>query len=150
MHKRYNPWALVYFLIGLVLLLVGVSGVAYATRLDDLIPILGAGVPGLVLTVRAPIYGVAFGDAGVKYSGLLKSRSYTWPEIQEVRPAVVTGTLFSSDVPELLLASGNIDQLSMLAGYGWGNTPNRRVEQLVAELEKARLSAASRHGDHTP
>ncbi|MFJ9446269.1 hypothetical protein ACIRRH_31080 [Kitasatospora sp. NPDC101235] len=148
MRKRRNPWALAYLLIGLVCLLIAVAVAADATRVDDLIPIVLGGVPGLVLTVRAPMFGVSFGDAGVKYSGLLNSRSYTWSEIQEVRPAVVSGTLFSSDVPELLLASGKIDQLPMLAGYGWGNTPNRRVEQLVTELEEARLSAPPRHGDH--
>ncbi|MEU1289529.1 hypothetical protein [Kitasatospora sp. NPDC005856] len=145
MSRRRNPWSVAYLLIGLVLLLTAVAGVAEFTRVDDLIPILLMGVPGLVLTVRAPMFGVSFGDAGLKYSGLLKSRSYTWSEIQEVRPAVVTGTVFSSDVPELLLASDEIDQLPMLAGYGAGNRPNRRVEQLVADLEEARRSAGERH-----
>ncbi|WP_327674819.1 hypothetical protein [Kitasatospora sp. NBC_00458] len=141
MRKRRTPWALAYLLIGLVCLLIAVSVAASATRVDELIPIVLAGVPGLVLTIRAPMYGVSFGDAGVKYSGLLNSRSYTWSEVREVRSAVVSGTLFSSDVPELVLASGRTDQLPVLAGYGWGAETNLRVEQLVAELEKARTSA---------
>ncbi|MFJ6772109.1 hypothetical protein ACIQOV_14280 [Kitasatospora sp. NPDC091257] len=124
-------------------LLIAVAGVASTTRVDDLTPICLTGVPGLMLTIRAPMYGVAFGDTGLKYSGLLNSRSYTWSGIQEVRPAVVSGTLFSSTVPELLLASGKTDRLPMLAGYGSGNTPNQRIEQLVAELEEARSSALS-------
>ncbi|MFF2745744.1 hypothetical protein ACFVVA_09390 [Kitasatospora sp. NPDC058048] len=143
MRKRRNPWALAYFLVGLVFLLIAVAVAATATRVDDLIPIVLGGVPGLMLTIRAPMYGVAFGDTGLKYSGLLNSRSYTWAEIQEVRSAVVSGTLFSSTVPELLLISGKIDQFPMLAGYGSGNTPNQRIEQLVAELEEARSSALS-------
>uniref|UniRef100_UPI002F906AF8 hypothetical protein n=2 Tax=unclassified Kitasatospora TaxID=2633591 RepID=UPI002F906AF8 len=143
MRKRRNPSALAYLTIGLMCLLIAVAGVASTTRVDDLTPICLTGVPGLMLTIRAPMYGVAFGDTGLKYSGLLNSRSYTWSGIQEVRPAVVSGTLFSSTVPELLLASGKTDRLPMLAGYGSGNTPNQRIEQLVAELEEARSSALS-------
>lgn len=149
MQKRRNPWAIVYFLIGLGCLLCTVSVAAYASRVDDLIPLLAFGVPGLVLTVRAPMSGVAFGGTGVKYSGLLRSRSRTWSEIREVRPAVVSGTLLSSDLPELHLASGETDQLPLLAGYRFGNTPNRRVERLVAALEEARLSAASPETGHS-
>lgn len=141
MQKRRNPWALAYLLVGLVCLLIAAGGVANATRVDDLIPIVLCGAPGLVLTVRAPMFGVSCGNAGVKYSGLLNSRSYTWSEIQEVRSAVVSGTLFSSALPELLLTSGGTDQLPMLAGYGATSRPNRRVEHLVTELEEARAFA---------
>lgn len=97
----------------------------------------------MVLTIRAPIFGVSFGERGVQYSGLLRGRSYTWPEIQEVRSAVVPGTLFSADVPELALASGGTDQLPMLAGYGWGRKTNKRVGRIVTRMERARIAALS-------
>ncbi|WP_328957392.1 hypothetical protein [Kitasatospora purpeofusca] len=142
MQKRRTPWAIAYLLVGLVCLLTAVSVAASSTRVDDLIPIAIFGVPGLVLTFRAPMFGVSFGASGVKCSGLLNSRSYAWSEVQEVKYAVVTGTVFSANVPELVLASGKIDQLSILAGYGaGGNAQNARVEQLVTELETARTSA---------
>ncbi|MFF4381141.1 hypothetical protein [Kitasatospora sp. NPDC001547] len=64
MRKRRNPWALAYLLAGLLLLLVAVAVAATAARADDLVPIVLTGVPGLVLTVRAPMYGVSFGGAG--------------------------------------------------------------------------------------
>ncbi|MFF3004165.1 hypothetical protein ACFVTF_15320 [Kitasatospora sp. NPDC057940] len=141
MQKRRSPWALAYFLIGLVCALIAASSAAFSTRVDDLIPIVLAGVPGLVLTLRSPVYGVSFGADGVKYCGLLRARSYAWSEVREVRSATVPGTLFSSGLPELVLADGKSDQLPLLAGYGWGTKANRRVEDLVAELERARASA---------
>ncbi|CAN3979932.1 hypothetical protein KPATCC21470_2568 [Kitasatospora purpeofusca] len=142
MRKRRTPWAIVYLLVGLLCLLTSVSVAASSTKVDELIPIVLFGVPGLVLTFRAPMFGVSFGASGVKYSGLLKSRSYAWSEVQEVKCAVVTGTLFSSDLPELVLVSGKVDQLPMVAGYGaGGRTPNKRVERLVTELEATRTSA---------
>ncbi|MFB7670153.1 hypothetical protein ACFC26_01945 [Kitasatospora purpeofusca] len=141
MLKRRTPWAIAYLLVGLVCLLTAAAVAASSTRVDDLVPIAVFGVPGLVLTIRAPMFGVSFGAPGVKYSGLLKSRSYAWSEVQEVKCAVVTGTVFSSDVPELVLVSGKVDQLAMVAGYGAaGNTPNKRVERLVSELEATRAS----------
>ncbi|MCG6500003.1 hypothetical protein [Kitasatospora sp. A2-31] len=121
--------------------MIAASVAADSTRADDLIPLVLTGVPGAVLTVRAPMSGVSFGAAGVKYSGLLTSRSYPWSEVAGVKSAVVSGTLFSSDVPELALASGKGDQLSMLAGYGWGRRRNGRVARLVDELATARTSA---------
>ncbi|MBO1414661.1 hypothetical protein [Streptomyces sp. FH025] len=142
MRKRRSPWAIVHFLIGLVCALVSVSTAAYATRVDDLIPIVLCGVPGLVLTVRAPIYGVSFGPAGLKYSGLLRARSYTWSEVERVEHAKAAGTLFSSDLPELVLADGRTDQLPLLAGYGFSSKANRRVESLVADMERARAAAS--------
>ncbi|MFF2147436.1 hypothetical protein [Kitasatospora sp. NPDC058190] len=141
MQKRRSPWAIAYFLIGLVCVLISVSTAAYATRVDDLIPIVLAGIPGLVLTVRAPMCGASFGPAGLKYSGLLRARSYTWSEVERVECATVPGTLFSSDLPELVLADGKSDQLPLLAGYGWGSKANRRVESLVADMEEARAAA---------
>lgn len=74
----------------------------------------------LVLTLRTPVYGASFGADGVKYSGLLRAHSSSWPEVQAVKCATVSGTLFSSDVPELVLAAS-----------------------LVADIEKARASALS-------
>ncbi|MER6303223.1 hypothetical protein ABT247_27190 [Kitasatospora sp. NPDC001539] len=141
MQKRRSPWVVVHLLIGLVLVLVSVSSAAFASRVDDLIPIVLTGIPGLVLVIRAPMFGVSFGAAGVTYSGLLRARSYTWQEVEAVRSATVSGTLFSSDVPELVLTDGNSDQLSLLAGYGRGEKVNERVRSLVADLEKARTAA---------
>ncbi|MFJ9839736.1 hypothetical protein ACIRYZ_04585 [Kitasatospora sp. NPDC101155] len=124
--------------------LVSVSTAAYATRVDDLIPIVLTGIPGLVLTVRTPMYGVSFGPAGLTYSGLLRARSYTWSEVERVESATVPGTLFSSDLPELVLADGKSDQLPLLAGYGRGSKVNKRVESLVADMERARAAARTR------
>ena len=87
------------------------------------------------------MFGVSYGPAGVKYSGLLRTRSYVWADIREVRVAVLEGRVYSSDVPELVLASGGTDQLHMLAGHGSGRT-NKRVKRLVAELETARVAAS--------
>ncbi len=141
MQKRRSPWAIVYFLIGLVCALTAVSTATYATRVDDLIPIVLTGIPGLVLTLRTPMYGVSFGPTGLRYSGLLRARSYTWSEVAKVEYATVPGTLFSSDLPELVLADGKSDQLPLLAGYGRGSKVNKRVESLVADLERARTAA---------
>ncbi|MFJ9771434.1 hypothetical protein ACIRVF_09330 [Kitasatospora sp. NPDC101157] len=140
-QKRRSPWVIAYFLIGLVCVLVAVSTAAYATRVDDLIPIVLTGVPGLALTLRAPMYGVSFGPTGLKYSGLLRARSYSWSEVEKVERATVPGTLFSSELPELALAGGRSDQLPLLAGYGRGSKVNKRVETLVADLERARAAA---------
>ncbi|MBO1414657.1 hypothetical protein [Streptomyces sp. FH025] len=125
-----------------MLALISISTAAYATRVDDLIPIVLCGVPGLVLTVRAPMYGVSFGPAGLKYSGLLRGRSYTWSEIERVECATTPGTLFSSILPELVLADGKSDQLPLLAGYGFGSKVNKRVEALVADMERARAAVS--------
>lgn len=59
MQKRRSPWALAYFLIGLVCALIAASSAAFFTRVDDLMPIVLAGVPGLVLTLRSPVHGVS-------------------------------------------------------------------------------------------
>ncbi|MFJ2781016.1 hypothetical protein [Kitasatospora sp. NPDC087315] len=146
-RKRRTAWSLTYFLLGGVCLLIAVvmaTGLAtkrVARGVEHLIPVLILGVPGAVLTFRAPVFGVSYGPAGVKYSGLLRARSYVWADIREVRVAVLEGTVYSSDVPELVLASGGTDQLHMLAGHGSGGT-NRRVKRLVAELEAARAAAS--------
>ncbi|MBD0672720.1 hypothetical protein [Streptomyces sp. CBMA156] len=153
MRKRRRPTAssLTYFLLGGACLLIAVviaTGVAarMATTGDvrgarHLVPVLILGVPGAVLTFRAPVFGVSYGPAGVKYSGLLGARSYAWADIREVRVAVLRGTVYSSDVPELVLASGGTDQLHMLAGHSSGRA-NKRVKRLVAELEAARTTAS--------
>ncbi|MEE1735174.1 hypothetical protein PUR49_01240, partial [Streptomyces sp. BE147] len=69
-------------------------------HLEYLIPVLILGVPGVVLTFRAPVFGVSYGPAGVKYSGLLGAHSYVWADIRKVRVAVLEGKVHSSDVPE--------------------------------------------------
>ncbi|MGW1177806.1 hypothetical protein ACWD4P_29290 [Kitasatospora sp. NPDC002543] len=68
-----------------------------------LVLVLVMGAVGAVLTVRAPVFGISYGPAGVTYSGLLRARSYAWADIREVRVAVQTGRVYSSDVPELVL-----------------------------------------------
>ncbi|WP_424860330.1 hypothetical protein [Streptomyces sp. MMS24-I29] len=149
-RKRRTAGSLTYFLLGGACLLVAVVMATGLTtkwarvgveHLEYLIPVLILGVPGVVLTFRAPVFGVSYGPAGVKYSGLLGARSYVWADIREVRVAVLEGTVYSSDVPELVLASGGTDQLHMLAGHGSGRT-NKRVKRLVAELEAARAAAS--------
>lgn len=109
-----------------------------------LLPAVILGVPGVVLTFRAPVFGVRYGPDGLRYSGLLNARSHAWTDIREVRVAVVSGTVYSSDIPELVLASGGTDQLHMLSGHSFGRARNRRVVRLVAELEAARAAALSR------
>lgn len=151
MRKRRTAWSITYFLVGGVFLLlavlmaVGVVLSAGRGRVLDLIlssiVFVVLGVPGAVLTFRAPVVAVAFGPAGVRYSGLLGTRSYPWSEIREVRIAVLPGKVYSSDVPELVLASGGTDLLLMLAGHGSGRT-NRRVKRLVAELEAVRSAVS--------
>ncbi|MGW4897784.1 PH domain-containing protein [Kitasatospora sp. NPDC004240] len=142
MRSRRNPWVLVYLPAGLLLLLTAVAGVFWSTRLDDLIPIVLMGVPGLVLVVRVPLFRVSFGPAGLRYTGLLRSRSYSWPEIREVR-YVSGGELFSSHTAELVLVSGGVDQLPMAGSYSLRTRPVKRIERLVAELEDARASATT-------
>ncbi|MGA6168878.1 hypothetical protein ACPEIF_01290 [Streptomyces sp. NPDC012600] len=142
MRKRRTFWALGYFLMGCACLFVAVVMAAGADRVIHLIPVAVIGVPGVLLTLRAPVLGVSCGPAGVRYSGLLGARSHAWADIREVRVAVVPGTVYSSDVPELVLASGGTDQLLMLGGHSWGRTRNRRVTRLAAELEAARVAAS--------
>lgn len=95
----------------------------------------------MLLTLRAPGLGVSYGPAGVRYSGLFGARTYRWADIREVRVAVVQGKVYSSDVPELVLAFGGTDRLLMLGGHSWGRIRNRRITRLVAELEAARAAA---------
>ncbi|MER5351879.1 hypothetical protein ABT093_16315 [Kitasatospora sp. NPDC002551] len=97
-----------------------------------------------VLAAAREELGSALGSSGSPLLGvavLLGSRSYVWADIREVRVAVLEGTVYSSDVPELVLASGGTDQLHMLAGHGSGCT-NKRVKRQVAELEAARTDAS--------
>ncbi|MCX5165413.1 hypothetical protein OG887_00475 [Streptomyces sp. NBC_00053] len=63
-------------------------------------------------------------------------------DIWEVRVAVLPSTVYSSDVPELVLVSGGTDQLHMLSGHSFGRARNKRVVRLVAELEAARAAAS--------
>ncbi|WP_335934499.1 hypothetical protein [Streptomyces sp. PTD5-9] len=116
---------------------MGVRGVV------GLLPVVVLGVPGVVLTFRAPVFGVRYGPDGLRYSGLLNARSHAWADIREVRVAVLPSTVYSSDVPELVLASGGTDQLHMLSGHSFGRARNRRVVRLVAELEAARAAASA-------
>ncbi|MER8236341.1 hypothetical protein [Streptomyces sp. NPDC094049] len=139
-NRRPTPWVVVYFLEGCACLLVAGVMAAGAHRVIHLVPVLVLGAPGAVLVCRAPVFGVRFGPSGVRYSGLLGSRSYLWADIREVRPAVLPSTVYSSDVPELVLVSGGTDQLLMLGGHSWGRARNRRVVRLVAELEAARAA----------
>ncbi|MER5351906.1 hypothetical protein ABT093_16450 [Kitasatospora sp. NPDC002551] len=146
-RKRRTAGSLTYFLLGGACLLIAVViATGWATTkaargVGPLVPVLVLGVPGAVLTVRAPVFGVSYGPAGLKYSGLLGARSYGWADIREVRVAVLQGKVYSSDVPELVLASGATDQLYMLSGHSSGGT-NKRVGRLVAELEAARTAAS--------
>ncbi|MER6365751.1 hypothetical protein [Kitasatospora sp. NPDC001527] len=149
-RTRRTAWSITYFLLGGACLLVAVMmamGLAAKWAREGvehpeyLIVLLILGAPGVVLTFRAPVFGVSYGPTGLKYSGLLGSRSYVWADIREVRVAVLEGTVYSSDVPELVLASGGTDQLHMLAGHGSGCT-NKRVKRQVAELEAARTDAS--------
>ncbi|MFE7492386.1 hypothetical protein ACFVVU_09750 [Kitasatospora sp. NPDC057965] len=142
--------SITYFVMGGACLLIAVviatglvskwsrTGVEH---LEHLIPVLILGVPGAVLTFRAPLSSVSYGPAGLRYSGLLGARSYTWAEIREVRVAVLETRTYSTDVPELVLASGGTDQLHMMSGHSSGGT-NRRVKRLVADLEAARAAAS--------
>ncbi|MFD8708417.1 hypothetical protein ACFV1W_38545 [Kitasatospora sp. NPDC059648] len=57
--------------------------------------------------------------------------------------ATLPGTLFSSELPELVLSDDGSGQLPLLAGYGWGSKTNRRVESLVADMESARAAATA-------
>lgn len=142
---------LVYFPLGGACLLVaaamaaGVVAVAAEGRVVDalqgLIPMVVLGAPGVVLTFRSPLFGVSYGPSGLRYAGLLNARSHAWADIREVRIAVLRGRVHTSDVPELVLASGGTDRLYMLAGHSSGRT-NRRVARLVAELEAARAAAS--------
>ncbi|MFD7533649.1 MULTISPECIES: hypothetical protein [unclassified Streptomyces] len=149
-RRRAAASSLTYFLLGGACLLVAVvMATGLATKwahvgvehLEYLIPVLLLGAPGAVLTFRAPVFGVSYGPAGLKYSGLLSARSYVWADIREVRVAVLKGRVYSSDVPELVLASGGTDQLHMLAGHSSGRT-NKRVKRLADELEAARAAAS--------
>ncbi|MFE2290541.1 hypothetical protein [Streptomyces sp. NPDC059452] len=141
-RKRRTLWAPGYFLMGCACLFVaGVMAVG-ARSVVHLIPVVVVGVPGALLTLRAPGLGVSYGPAGVRYSGLFGARSHAWKDIREVRVAVLPSTVYSSDVPELVLASGGTDQLLMLGGHSWGRTRNRRITRLVAELEAARVAAS--------
>ncbi|MFB7470425.1 hypothetical protein [Kitasatospora sp. NPDC056184] len=139
--------SLTYFVLGGACLLVAVViAIGVVTKwaraeVESLIPVVILGVPGAVLTFRAPVFGVSYGPTGLRYSGLLGARSYAWADVREVRVAVLKGRVYSSDVPELVLASGGTDQLHMLAGHSSGRT-NRRVKRLVAELEAARAAAS--------
>ncbi|MFZ4279109.1 MULTISPECIES: PH domain-containing protein [Streptomyces] len=141
-RKRRTAWALGYFLMGVACLLVAGVMAAGADRPVHLIPVVIVGVPGALLTLRAPRLGVCYGPAGVRYSGLFGTRTHAWADIREVRVAVLPGTVYSSDVPELVLASGGTDQLLMLGGHSWGRTRNRRITRLVADLEAARAAAS--------
>ncbi|MGY3061531.1 hypothetical protein ACVWZD_005829 [Streptomyces sp. TE3672] len=67
--------------------------------------------------------------------------SHAWVDIWEVRVAVLPSTVYSSDVPELVLAGGT-DQLHMLSDHSFGRARNKRVVRLVAELEAARAAAS--------
>ncbi|MFE7632866.1 hypothetical protein ACFU7Z_02510 [Kitasatospora sp. NPDC057518] len=146
-RTRRTAWSLTYFLLGGACLLIavvmatGLVTTGAARGLGPLVPVLILGIPGAVLTFRAPVFGVSYGPAGVKYSGLLGARSYAWADIREVRVAVLEGRVYTSDVPELVLASGGTDPLYMLAGHSSGRT-NKRVKRLVAELEAARAAAS--------
>lgn len=149
-RKMRTAWSITYILLGGACLLVTVvmaSGLAAkwvregVEHPEHLIVLLVLGAPGAVLTFRAPVFGVSYGPAGLKYSGLLTSRSYTWADVREVRVAVLEGRVHSSDVPELVLASGGTDQLHMLAGHSSGRT-NKRVRRQVAELDAARAAAS--------
>ncbi|GAA1400876.1 hypothetical protein GCM10009639_42450 [Kitasatospora putterlickiae] len=139
--------SLTYFVLGGACLLIAVAiAVGLVTKwaraeVEHLIPVLILGVPGAVLTFRAPLFRVSFGPTGLRYSGLLSARSYAWADVREVRVAVLKGRVYSSDVPELVLVSGGTDPLYMMAGHSSGGT-NRRVRRLVAELEAARAAAS--------
>lgn len=142
MQKRRPLGAIGYFLMGGACLLIAVVLAMGVRHVVHLLPVVILGVPGVVLTFRAPVFGVRHGPDGLRYSGLLNARSHAWTDIREVRVAVVSGTVYSSDVPELVLASGGTDQLYMLSGHSFGRTRNRRVVRLVAELEAARAAAS--------
>ncbi|MFF2012994.1 hypothetical protein ACFVWY_28530 [Streptomyces sp. NPDC058195] len=145
MRKRRSLWSLSYFLTGCVCLPLAVviaMGAMGARNVVGLLPAVVLGLPGVVLTFRAPVFGVRYGPDGLRYSGLLNARSYAWSDIREVRVAVLPSTVYSSDVPELVLASGGTDQLHMVSGHSFGRSRNRRVVRLVAELEAARAAAS--------
>ncbi|MFF7454206.1 hypothetical protein [Kitasatospora sp. NPDC008115] len=141
MRKRRTPWALGYFLTGGVCLLLSMVMAAGARHGFQVVPVLLLGVPGAVLMLRAPRFGVSYGPTTLKYSGLLGTRSHAWADVREVRVAVLKGSVYSSDVPELVLADGRTDPLLVLQGHSWGLARNRRVARLVAELEAARAAA---------
>ncbi|MFG3532450.1 hypothetical protein ACGF8B_37905 [Streptomyces sp. NPDC047917] len=142
MRKRRPLWAIGYFLMGGACLLLAVVMAAGVSRVVHLIPVVILGVPGVVLTFRSPVFGVRYGPDGLRYSGLLNARSHAWAGIREVRVAVLSSTVYSSDVPELVLVSGGTDQLYMLSGHSFGRARNKRVVRLVAELEAARAAAS--------
>ncbi|MFD7069990.1 hypothetical protein ACFV97_22490 [Streptomyces sp. NPDC059913] len=145
MRKRRGLWPLVYFLMGCACLpvaVVMVMGTIASRNVAGLIPVVALGFPGVVLTFRAPVFGVRFGPDGLRYSGLLNARSHAWADIREVRVTVLKGSVYWSDVPELVLASGGTDQLYMLSGHSFGKNRNKRVARLVAELEAARAAAS--------
>ncbi|MEL5957316.1 hypothetical protein AADR41_21550 [Streptomyces sp. CLV115] len=142
MRKRRPLGAISYFLMGGACLLLAVIMAAGVSRVVHVIPVVILGVPGAVLTFRSPVFGVRYGPDGLRYSGLLNARSHAWADIREVRVAVLASTVYSSDVPELVLVSGGTDQLHMLSGHSFGRARNKRVVRLVAELEAARAAAS--------
>ncbi|MER5500901.1 MULTISPECIES: hypothetical protein [unclassified Streptomyces] len=142
MRKRRPLSAIGYFLMGSACLLVAVVMAAGVRDVVSLVPIVILGVPGVMLTFRAPVFSVSYGPAGVRYTGMFGTRSHAWADVLEVRVAVLSGKVYQSDVPELVLASGGTDQLLMMGGHSWGRARNRRVVRLVAQLEAARVAAS--------
>ncbi|MFF8613287.1 hypothetical protein [Streptomyces sp. NPDC015350] len=142
MRKRRPLSAIGYFLMGSACLLIAAVMAAGVRNVVSLVPIVILGVPGVMLTFRAPVFSVSYGSTGVRYTGMFGTRSHAWADVLEVRVAVLPGKVYQSDVPELVLASGGTDQLLMMGGHSWGRARNRRVVRLVAQLETARVAAS--------
>ncbi|MEV6976778.1 hypothetical protein [Kitasatospora sp. NPDC093806] len=131
------------FLIGLIALFTGVAIAAQASRVDELIPILIFGLPGLWLVIRCPVAGVYCTSEGVVYRGIMKTVRTGWADVVGVETATTSSPAATAYFPRLRLSSGGEVDLMSVAGYGMKNT---RVEEVIEWLRasKAEFDRTSR------
>ncbi|WP_411574589.1 PH domain-containing protein [Streptomyces fradiae] len=135
-----SPWLLLSWVIGLVLLAVGIGSVAEWERFDDIIPVSIFMTPGIWLTLRVPLCSVRIDEEGLRYRGLFRTKRFSWGEVTCIRPGVIGGgSLLTSVAPVLVLEGAEEVELAILAGYVRKSDINVRVSKQSSLMESLRV-----------
>lgn len=134
-----GTWNWISFLLGLLVLSIGVSGLALGEFSGNEFTVTLTLAVGGWVSITAPFAGVRVDDRGIRYRGILKRATVPWEKIRSISVDHVgsSGGLFEAEMPVVKVAEGKDLPLLVLAGYTSGQPRvNERVRRQVAVMRE--------------
>lgn len=141
-----GTWNWTSFALGLLVLSIGVSGLAVGGFRGNEFTITVSLVFGAWVTLTAPFAGVRIDGVGIRYRGIFKRLVLPWSQIESVSVDYVGGNgLLEAEMPVVKKKDGKDVPILILAGYTSGKPRvNGRVRRQAAAMQEALARAHSR------